>query len=241
MDKITYLDHSGFMIETSKMLLVFDYFRDPAHEVTKTLRGNDELPVVFFVSHNHHDHFNHEIFNLGQNHTRVYVISNDIIYRNDNLALPVSWVSPGDSLEGLPGGIKVRTYGTTGKGCAFIVTTADGRIIFHAGELGEPVDHNDKALRDAAHYRERFETAVGRIAADQTAFDIAMMAVDTNDGPDFAMGATKMLEAVKVGNFVPYHTDDSSDRACNFASYPFTENVDTRIICLTRPGESATF
>lgn len=241
MDKITYIDHSGFMIETSKVLLVFDYFRDPAHEVTRALRNSPELPVVFFVSHNHRDHFNHEIFNLGQNHKRLYVISNDVIDRDDNLDVPISWVSPGDSLEDLPGGISVKAYGTTGKGCAFVVTTDDGRHIFHAGELGEPVSHNDDAPRDAAKYAERFSVAVNRIAGEQSALDLAIMGVDTVDGPDFAVGATRFIEKIKVDTFVPYHTDDSSDRACSFAAYPFTKNVDTRMICLTRPGESATF
>ena len=241
MDKITYLDHSGFMIETSDALLVFDYYRDPAHEVIKTLRHNPELPVIFFISHNHRDHFNHEIFHLGQNHKRLYVISNDVFDREDNLDVSVSWISPGDSLENLPGDISVKAYGTTGKGCSFAVTTAAGRHIFHGGELGEPLAHNHDAPRDAERYADRFTVAINRIAQEQTHFDLAMMAVDTTDSPDFATGATRLIEKIDIDTFVPFHTDDPTDRACDFSAYPFTKKVDTHMICLTRPGESATF
>lgn len=58
--------------------MVFDYYRDPAHKVKKTLEHRPDLPVVFFVTHRHHDHFSHEIFDLGQSHKRQYIISNDV-------------------------------------------------------------------------------------------------------------------------------------------------------------------
>lgn len=239
MTKITYLDHSGFMVQDDKVLMVFDYYRDPAHKVIKTLEHHPELDVVFFVSHAHREHFNHEIFNLGQNHKRLYIISNDVHDRDANLDLPINWMSPGDRLEDQLGGLKIHAFGTTGHGCSFVVTTADGKTIFHAGELGEPLSHNDNAPSDIRKYNERFKTAINRIAEEQPAVDLAMMAVSTVDGPDFAAGATHFIQTVKVGSFVPYHTDDSTDKACNFAAYPFTKKVDTRMICLTRPGESA--
>lgn len=241
MNKITYLDHSGFMIETPDVLMVFDYYRDPAHKVTKTLQHNPELPVVFFVSHRHKDHFSHDIWNLGQSHKRLYIVSNDVVGSDVHSDMPVNWMSPGDSLEDQLGGLNVKAYGTTGHGCSFVVTTKDNKTIFHAGELGEPISHNDSAPRDIAKFKEKFTVAVNRIAAAQPSVDVAMMSVNTVDGPDFALGATEFLEKVNVVEFVPYHTDDSSDKACNFAAYPFTKKVDTKMICLTRPGESAEF
>lgn len=241
MNTVTYLDHSGFMVQTPEVILVFDYYRDPAHNVVKALDHNPETPVVFFMSHNHREHFNHEVFNLGQNHKRLYVISNDIVDRDDNLNLPISWMSPGDKVENLVGGIKVSAFGTTGKGCSYAVTTSDGLHIFHAGELGEPLSHNDDAPHDIVKYEEKFTKAVNSLASEQASFDLVMMAVNTVDGPDFAMGASKFLEKISAANFVPYHVDDSSNKACNFAAYPFNKNVATRMICLTHPGESAEF
>ncbi len=241
MDKITYLDHSGFMIQTADVLMVFDYYRDPAHKVSKTLEHNPDMPVVFFVSHRHNDHFSHQIWDLGQNHKRLYIVSNDVDSKEVHSDMPVNWMSPGDILEDQLGGIRVKAYGTTGKGCSFAVTTKDGRHIFHAGELGEPISHNDDAPRDIARFNEKFDVAVNRIASSMPSFDLAMMSVNTVDGPDFALGATKFLEKVNVGSFVPYHTNDSSDKACNFAAYPFNKKVETKLVCLTSPGESADF
>lgn len=241
MNKVTYLDHSGFMVQTSDVIMVFDYYRDPARNVVKTLEHNQETPVVFFFSHNHHDHFNHEVFNLGQNHKRLYVISNDIIDREDNLDVPINWMSPGDTIEKQIGGIKVTAYGTTGNGCSYVVTTSDGKKVFHAGELGEPLSHNDDAPRDIAKFNSKFIHAVNRLSSEQASLDLAMMAVDTVEGPDFAKKTSELLEKINVATFVPYHTDDPSDKACNFTAYPFTKNVSTRMICLTRPGESAEF
>ncbi len=239
MIKVTYLDHSGFAVETPDVLMVFDYYRDPAHKVKKTLEHRPDLPVVFFVTHRHHDHFSHEIFELGQSHKRQYIISNDVKDKDIHFDMPIGWMSHGDKIEDLLGGLTVRAFGTTGRGCSFVVTTADGKNIFHAGELGESPSHNDDSPRDIHAYREKFEVAVGRIAEAQPTFDLAFMAVEPVDNPDFAQAAVYFLEKADVAVFIPYHTDDPKDKACDFASYPFTKDVSTRMVCLAKPGESA--
>ena len=79
MTEITYLDHSGFVVTLPDVIMVFDYYRDPAHALHKILEKKAELPVIFFVSHHHHDHYNTGIFEIAQNHERTYVLSNDIL------------------------------------------------------------------------------------------------------------------------------------------------------------------
>ena len=241
MYKITYLDHSGYMIQTPEVLLVFDYCHDPAHKVIKTLSHNQELPVVFFISHADRNHINHEIFNLGQNHERLYIISNDFHDRKDNLNIPIGWISPGDTLDNLPGKVKVKAYSTTRRGCSFVVTTATGRNIFHGGELGRCDIHDGNSPKDIAACDEKFAVIVNRIAEDHPSFDLTMMAVDTTDGSQFAKNASYFLHKIKVADFVPFHIDDPKDKACEIADYPFSQKVDTRLICLTSPGESAEF
>ena len=69
--RITYLYHSGFVVETQNHVLVFDYYLDDVDAGKK--RGIDagvislsDLPknkkITVFVSHNHGDHFNPVIF-----------------------------------------------------------------------------------------------------------------------------------------------------------------------------------
>ena len=49
--KVTYIGHSGFLVETEIVNLLFDYSEGEVPEVNK------EMPLLVFVSHNHHDHY----------------------------------------------------------------------------------------------------------------------------------------------------------------------------------------
>ena len=58
--KVTYLEHSGFVIEDGKRAYVFDYWKDPAGVIDTLVAQGYELHV--FVSHIHHDHYMKSIF-----------------------------------------------------------------------------------------------------------------------------------------------------------------------------------
>ena len=53
--KLTYLFHSGFVLETDTCILVFDYWMDPAR-VMPGLQESDK-PLYVLASHFHEDHF----------------------------------------------------------------------------------------------------------------------------------------------------------------------------------------
>ena len=55
----TYIFHSGFIVETSEYILIFDAWIDPAHVISKALLK--QKPTYVFASHHHEDHF-HERF-----------------------------------------------------------------------------------------------------------------------------------------------------------------------------------
>ena len=110
MNRVTFLDHSGFIVTTDEAILVFDYYRDPAKALHHVLEQNPEKPVVFFVTHHHPDHYNKSIFELAQNHKRTYVLSNDVYPQNvpDNLA--VAGMSKGDVIENIAGSLLYTCY-----------------------------------------------------------------------------------------------------------------------------------
>ena len=56
--KITYIHHSGFLVETDSCYYLFDYEKGglPQMDVTK--------PIFVLSSHGHHDHYNPEIFSI---------------------------------------------------------------------------------------------------------------------------------------------------------------------------------
>ena len=58
--KVTYLEHSGFVIEDGKRAYVFDYWKDPAGVVDTLVAQGYELHI--FISHVHGDHYMKSIF-----------------------------------------------------------------------------------------------------------------------------------------------------------------------------------
>ena len=52
---LRYIFHSGFLLETSQCILVFDYWMDPAGVMSVYM--NTCKPVYVFSSHFHEDHF----------------------------------------------------------------------------------------------------------------------------------------------------------------------------------------
>lgn len=236
--RITYLSHSGFMVTTPEVIMVFDYFRDPSHSVVKNLEEHPDTPVIFFVSHHHSDHYNPDIFNLAQNHKRVYVLSNDVEARDTNSPLAIQGMSAGDIVEGLPAGVSVRAYDSTDEGVAFAVTTGDGKTIFHAGDLNNWHWNQENTPSEAAKAAAAFHKVLHRIAEENKSFDVAFFPVDTRQGRDFAVGATEFVEAIPVRDFFPMHFDGDYKTACDFGIYPFHTKVGTTFHCLHVPGES---
>lgn len=135
--EIEYLQNSGWVVVTSRHVLVFDYV--PA------IDGVDALPealaphpseygdrrLVVFVTHSHADHFSPSVFEW-------------------TATVPAAQFVPGSALPGQPatarvlrphedwssGGLRVRTTGSTDEGVGFLVNV-DGISLLHAGDLAQ--------------------------------------------------------------------------------------------------------
>lgn len=81
MIRLTYIFHSGFVVETAAGILVFDYWLDLANVLPKCLSRRGGRHVYVFASHFHEDHFTKDIFgwkqSLGSGVT--YILSKDIL------------------------------------------------------------------------------------------------------------------------------------------------------------------
>lgn len=235
MSKITYLDHSGFIVEDEEVIMVFDYFRDPSNALPHALNANPDKPVVFFVTHHHPDHYNKSIFHLAQNHRRTYVMSNDVHPQNVPDTLEVAGMSRGDVIENLPGGITVHAYGSTDAGVSFLVTTKSGKKIFHAGDLNDWHWQDESTMREVEEAGEHYMTIIKHIASEVPEMDVVFFPVDVRQGSDFARGAREFMTAVKVHDFFPMHFSGDYRKACDFSEY---EVPGTTCHCLHNPGES---
>lgn len=145
--KITYLYHSGFLVETKSAILLFDYYKG------KLPSFQEEKPLIIFASHKHPDHFDFKIFDFQDHPGGVaYVFGNDIklsenylqrrginpavkenIHRmspHKELVLPLK----GEGAEEEKEHIIIHTLKSTDAGVAFYVKTENERL-YHGGDL----------------------------------------------------------------------------------------------------------
>lgn len=195
--KITYLENSGFIVETQNYNLLFDYYMDPAGEVERRVAEGKKLHV--FASHIHHDHFNPRI-GVWREQVKAYFLSHDIAglanVAEDQTVIMAPYEQQGRD------GLNVYTYGSTDEGVSFLVE-ADGWRIFHAGDLNWwhwQGDHPYNLLMA----KESFELEISRLAGQH--LDVAFFPVDSRLRDCRAMGATEFCRRLHVKRLVAMHT-----------------------------------
>ena len=196
--KITYLNHSGFLLEWSKCYWLFDYYKGEIPVL------DAEKDIFVFCSHSHHDHFNPEIFNLLKNYSKVtYIFSDEMKEACDKLEVPeIHFLQ--DHTDTEIQGLKIHTLKSTDMGCAFVVEY-DGHTVYHAGDLhwwywdGEDPDWNAQMTED---YKKEIEYLKGRT------LDIAFTPLDPRQGNEYALGMNYLLNTAEVKHVFPMHCWD---------------------------------
>lgn len=168
--KVTYIQHSGFMVELEECVLVFDYYKGLLPSVSK------DKKLYVFSSHHHHDHFEHAIFEWEREYPKVsYILSDDI---QAEAAGNRIFVGPDAELELEQ--IKIKTLRSTDEGVAFFVSVREGtdgrtRHIYHAGDLNwwhweeEGPDYNremEKSFKEALKPLENLHIDIAFVPAD---------------------------------------------------------------------------
>lgn len=144
MKKVTYISHSGFVVELDKVCMLFDYWKEEMPEFPQ-----DKVLVVF-SSHHHPDHYNPVIWDLAKKYENVYyVLGNDIVVsEEDKEQYDISeetWArtltvkgNKHFELQLEKGAISepmvIDTLNSTDEGVAFYVT-CEGQEIYNAGDL----------------------------------------------------------------------------------------------------------
>lgn len=231
--KIKYLFHSGFIVETDDVFLVFDYFKDnckkPLHSECGQLCPSDipkDKKVIFFVSHAHYDHFDKEIFNLCDN--AKFVISNDLrINKTDNIIV----CKPYEKFE--VEGMEIKTFGSTDEGLSYLVKIED-KVIFHAGDLNwwhwEGETDTNKSIA-----KFNFESELDKIKGEK--IDIAMFPVDPRLEGAYYFGGKAFIEAIKPDVFIPMHFQDLYSVTDKFKKLIDDNYPNVRVITLLRRGQ----
>ncbi len=206
--KITYINHSCFMLESEDVCFLFDYDKGEIPPIT------DEKDMVVFVSHKHGDHYNPEIFDLVKKYSRIqFVVSKDV---------PVKWQILKYKEQGIDlekqvtvvrknaeyclflkneRKLQIETLKSTDEGVAYLVTY-DGRCYYHAGDLhlwlweGESKQYNDNMA--GAYFRELEKLREKQI-------EVAFVPLDGRLGKYAFEGMNAFLENTKCRKVFPMH------------------------------------
>lgn len=187
--KITFIEHSGFMVEMEQNVLLFDYYQGeiPSFDESKTL--------FVFASHSHADHYNPVIWKLKEQYKNVhYILSDDI---KDNKGAVV--MKPHEKRK--VAGIEIETLKSNDMGVAFLVK-AEGKTIYHAGDLnwwhwnGEPEEDNE-------YYKKTFQDEMKYLEGKK--IDVAFMLLDPRQEDKYCWGMNYFLEHTDSKVVFPMH------------------------------------
>lgn len=244
--KVTYIGHSGFLVETDIANLLFDYSKGQIPDV------NHDLPFIVFVSHKHGDHYNPEIFTLAKKYKNIqFFISNDTDitesvrkeYKLSQSFLEnkVTFVAHGiRRIISLSGGkdendyIMMETIKSTDQGIAFLLNVR-GQRIYHAGDLNCWVWEDD-TKQEFNNMSALFKRAIEQLNGRE--IYLALAPLDPRQGRYYKLSMDYLLNAVPVKYAVPMHLWEEYGLVDRYEEERSTKYLPTKILKLTQQNNS---
>lgn len=210
--RITYLDHSGFAVETRPdRLLVFDEYNPKAAAggagVVTAEQVRAHAHSALLLSHSHEDHWCREAVALPFGRT--------LLGGEFPGEVPGVRMQPGDEFSG--DGMRVRAFGSTDEGVSFLVD-ADGARIFHAGDLNLWHWEEESTAQEVAEATEWFERELAKLLPYAGTLDVAFFPLDPRMGGNTARGADRFLAAMRPRVFIPMHCQGDAALAQRYAA-----------------------
>lgn len=223
---VTFIGHSGFLVDTGSHFLLFDLYRDEAGALKGGLpRGGDG---AVFISHSHGDHFNPAVLGLGIPGKTIFVA--DAGVRMNQTGCMVHKVSPYESVD--LGWGKVKVFGSTDEGSSFLVE-ADGWSIFHAGDLNDWYWRDESTPEELENDEGRFLKELDRIKGNPV--DLAFFPVDQRLRRDANRGAIHFASSIKPRWLIPMHINGKLDPSGLFKEMA-SEGITTELVHTDRQG-----
>lgn len=195
--KVTYLHHSGFLVETETKVLLFDYYTEGGRKLYFNPAAYPGKEIFVFVSHAHEDHYDRRILDWANLPNVHYVLSADV--RTEMGITETLHAEPHQTYD--YNGISIRTLQSNDEGVAFLVK-ADGKTIYHAGDLnwwhwnGEPDAFNDDI-------KESYTTEIDKLKGTQ--IDAAFVPADLRLEDKYCWAVEYFLQTVGAKVLFPMH------------------------------------
>jgi L-ascorbate metabolism protein UlaG (beta-lactamase superfamily) len=235
--KLTYIFHSGFVVEGKAFTLITDYFRDTNEAFVQTHLSSFAGRVYVLASHWHPDHFNPEILKWKCLRPDIqYIFSKDILEQRKAKPADAAWLEKGDMWR--DGVVSVQAFGSTDVGVSFLID-AEGKRLFHAGDLNNWHWNEESTPEEVQAAGRDFLAEVTVLAQSAGRLDLAMFPVDARLGKDYMLGAEQFVDRIQVAVFSPMHFTSAYEAAEAFR--PYAERAGCRFIGWKAKGESIDF
>jgi L-ascorbate metabolism protein UlaG (beta-lactamase superfamily) len=235
--KLTYIYHSGYVIETDKLAIVFDYYKDSGKSPVKGYVHDELLAregrLYVLASHFHPDHFNRDILRWKQQKDDItYILSSDILHEKKAKRAEGLFLNKGDRYEDEY--LQIQAFGSTDVGISFLVGI-EGKLVFHAGDLNNWHWKDESTHEEAEEAESAYLEELELLAAAAGRLDLAMFPVDPRLGSDYMRGAEQFVARIETKRFAPMHFGEAYDKVAAFA--PFARTHHCQLLELTRKGE----
>ncbi len=214
--QITYLGHSGFLVEFHDCYCIFDYY------VGKLPKLSLDKPVFVLASHFHPDHYNPAVFELlmAQYIREIHgIFSKDISFRRSPHKLPISFASLNivtfHQTYELPCNITLETLLSTDCGVAYLLKH-DDCVIYHGGDLNDWSFDQTSDLYDAQKNKQmrgmyRHEIDILADLLKGQPLDAAFLPLDPRQGTMADHGMSYFLEKIATKKAYPMHYWDKPE------------------------------
>jgi len=211
--KVTYLYQDGFLVETKKETMLFNY------TFGKMPRIKANKPLYVFVSCHLADYYNSDVYHLGTDNDNVYYFVADDAVKNNKMKFRffynhilekqtlenrVQFVKPDQTY--VFGGIKVRTLDCLdGNGsCSFLVYVEDG-CIFDAGHMNDwswPTEKSDINARAENGFRKEI------MKIRDKHIDVAFVILNPKQENMYSKGIDYIMRNCDIDEVYPKHFKD---------------------------------
>jgi len=244
--KITYIYHSGFIIESEKSTIIIDYYKDSADEVVH--RSLESFPGKLYVlsTHWHPDHFSKEVLSWKNVRPDIqYILSKDIlkkklvtqdvgIDKHQSTEKPKNaFMIKGDIWQ--DENLSIKSFGSTDIGISFLIE-AEGKKIFHAGDLNNWHWDEESTPEEIQTSERHFLKEIKALHDETHSLDAAIFPVDCRLGKNYMRGAEQFTDLIRIGTFIPMHFGETYNEANAFSEY--AEKAGCRFFKLTKTNES---
>ncbi len=238
--KLTYLGHSGFLIEDEMFSMVIDYYSASSNDfsydkISKAFKNKGKFYVL--SSHSHPDHFDTEILRFKNiREDIIYIFSKDIedlIYENfsDIIYLEKNNIFKDDLID-------IKAFGSTDLGISFYIKTPK-KSIFHAGDLNNWHWNEESMESEVKEAEDFYKRELCDIKKEVSNLDLAMFPIDPRLGEDYMKGAMEFIEKIDVKVLSPMHFQGDYEKA--WAFFDFAKSKKCELIKWKDIGMSVEF